>query len=123
MKTNLESKISALSIEYQQVLKKHPALYQLLEELKELLLEIKEQVDRAKDGGRYALEPELVSVYHHRYQTILTPALQIYSREDERDKPTGGRKKQSKAKNLLDRPSCPFAAPDDNENRIQYNKS
>ena len=72
-------------------------------EMTELLLEIKEQVDRAKDTGRYTLEPELISFYHHRYQTILTPALQIYSREDTRDKPTRGRKKQSKAKNLLDR--------------------
>lgn len=33
MKTNLESKFSALPIEYQQVLKKHPALWQLFEEL------------------------------------------------------------------------------------------
>ena len=57
----------------------------------------------AKDAGRYTLEPELISFYRHRYQTILTPALQIYSREDTRDKPTRGRKKQSKAKNLLDR--------------------
>ena len=72
-------------------------------EMKELLLEIKEQTERAKDAGKQALEPELVSFYHHRYQTILTPALQIYSREDTRDKPRRGRKKQSKAKNLLDR--------------------
>lgn len=36
-KTNLESKISALSIEYQQVLKKHPALWQLFEELRKMV--------------------------------------------------------------------------------------
>ncbi len=72
-------------------------------EMKELLLEIKERVDQAKDAGRCALEPELVSSYHHRYQTILTSALENYPREDTRDRPQRGKKKQSKAKNLLDR--------------------
>ena len=36
-KTNLESKFSAPPIEYQQVLKKHPALWQLFEELRKMV--------------------------------------------------------------------------------------
>lgn len=52
-KTNLESKISALSIEYQQVLKKHPALWQLFEGLIKMVekqqLEIEKQQAEIKE--------------------------------------------------------------------------
>lgn len=74
------------------------------EAMKELLMEIKGQVDAAKDSGEQALESGLVDSYHQRYQTILTEALKTYpSQGDIRDKPKRGKKKQSKDKNLLDR--------------------
>ena len=45
-KTNLESKISALSIEYQQVLKKHPALWQLFEGLIKMVEKQQAEMER-----------------------------------------------------------------------------
>jgi transposase len=71
-------------------------------QIKELLLEIKGQVDQAKDAGKQALQSSLIKIYHQRYQNILTEALKIYP-PGIRDGPKRGRKKQSKDKNLLDR--------------------
>ncbi|MBT9159857.1 MAG: hypothetical protein DDT26_01126 [Dehalococcoidia bacterium] len=72
--------------------------------MKGLLLEIKGQVDAAKDSGEQALESGLIDSYHQRYQTILTEALKTYpSPGDIRDRPKRGKKRQSKDKNLLDR--------------------
>jgi transposase len=71
-------------------------------EIKELLLEIKGQVDQAKDADKQALEPSLIELYHQRYQNILTEALKIYP-PGIKDRPKRGKKKQSKDKNLLDR--------------------
>jgi len=74
------------------------------EEMKGLLMEIKGQVDAAKDSGKQALESGLIDSYHQRYQTILTAALKTYpSQGNIRDKPKRGKKKQPKGKNLLDR--------------------
>jgi transposase/uncharacterized coiled-coil protein SlyX len=39
-------------------------------EMKELLMEIKEQTDGAKDAGEQALEPGLIGSYHQCYQSI-----------------------------------------------------
>jgi transposase len=73
-------------------------------EMKELLVEIKGQVEEAKDSGKQALESSLVGSYHQRYQNILTEALKTYPSEgDIRDKPKRGKKKESKDKNLLNR--------------------
>jgi transposase len=73
-------------------------------EMKGLLLEIKGQVDEAKDSGQQALEASLIDSYHQRYQNILAEALQSYpAAEGIRDKPKRGKKKQRKGRNLLDR--------------------
>jgi len=73
-------------------------------EIKELLVEIKGQVDKAKEAGKQALETSLIDAYHQRYRNILTEALKTYlSAGGVRDKPKRGKKKQSKGKNLLDR--------------------
>ena len=74
------------------------------EEMKGLLLEIKGQVEEAKDSGQQALEASLIDSYHQCYQDILSEALKSYpAAEGIRDKPKGGKKKQSKGRNLLDR--------------------
>ncbi|PIU56411.1 MAG: hypothetical protein COS88_02865, partial [Chloroflexi bacterium CG07_land_8_20_14_0_80_51_10] len=92
-------------------------------EMKELLMEIKGEVDQAKDSGKQAMESDRVESYHQRYQNILTEALKTYppvcrplsacnaqagngtgrSEGEIRDKPKRGKKKQRKDKNLLDR--------------------
>jgi transposase len=74
------------------------------EAMKGLLLEIKGQVDGAKDSGQQALEDSLIDSYHQRYQDILTEVLKSYpAAEGIRDKPKRGKKKHSKGRNLLDR--------------------
>ena len=73
-------------------------------EMKELLVEIKGQVEAAKDSDKQALESDMIDSYHQCYQNILTEALKIYpSERGIKDKPTRGKKKRSKDKNLLDR--------------------
>jgi transposase len=73
-------------------------------EMKELLIEIKEKVDEAKNSGKQALESDMINSYHQRYQNILREAIKTYPSEEEaKDKHKRGRKKRSKSKNLLDR--------------------
>jgi transposase len=73
-------------------------------EMKELLLEIKGEVDHAKSSGKKALESDNIESYHQYYQNILNEALKIYPPEGgEKGPPKRGKKKQSKSKNLLDR--------------------
>jgi transposase len=70
----------------------------------ELLRRIKKTVDRAKEAGRMQLAPETLKQYRRRYDKILingyraNPPLKAEYRPGRR-----GRKKQSLARNLLDR--------------------
>lgn len=74
------------------------------EEMKTLLLDIKEQVDQAKAAGQSALSSEQIAPAHGRYREIVEHALQPYRTAPlSPSPPTRGRQKQSKTKNLLDR--------------------
>jgi transposase len=74
------------------------------EEMKTLLLDIKEQVDHAKAAGQSALSPDQIAQGHDRYREIVAQALQPYLTAPSAPSPrTRGRQKQSKTKNLLDR--------------------
>jgi transposase len=73
------------------------------EQMKALLVEIKQAVDTAKAQQQTALAPTQLADYEQRYGALLQAGLE----EEPHDlpPPTGqrGRKKQSKSKNLLDR--------------------
>jgi len=71
-------------------------------ELKELLLEIKAQVDHAKYAHQEALPWVQRAFYLECYHTILTKGLGTYASEEGGvDPPKRGRKKRSKGHNLL----------------------
>jgi transposase len=72
-------------------------------DLKELLLSCHAQVDEAKQQGHVQLAPAIRESRHQEYRAILTTALAIYPPDACSDPPPRGRRKQSKAKNLLDR--------------------
>ena len=63
-KTNLESKISALSIEYQQVLKKHPALWQLFEGLIKMVEKQQAEMERQQSE----IEKQQAEIKELRYE-------------------------------------------------------
>jgi transposase len=73
------------------------------EQMKALLVDIKQAVDTAKAQQQTALAPTQLADYEQRYSALLQAGLE----EEPHDPPppTGqrGRKKQSKSKNLLDR--------------------
>jgi transposase len=74
------------------------------EEMKTLLLHIKEHVDHAKAAGRSALLPDQRVQFHAQYREIVDRALQPYLTAPTAPSPTTrGRRKQPKTKNLLDR--------------------
>jgi transposase len=74
------------------------------EEMKTLLLDIKEHVDQAKAAGQSALAPDQLKRYQTQYRTIVARALQPYlTAPPAPAPPTRGRQKQSQTKNLLDR--------------------
>lgn len=72
-------------------------------EMKILLPEIKERVEKAVEEAKTALSPEEIKEFEGRYDRILKRGLRAESRKPAL--PTGkrGPKKQSKGKNLLDR--------------------
>lgn len=74
------------------------------EEMKTLLLHIKEHVDHAKAVGQSALAPQQLAQFQAQYQGLLDRAVQPYLTDSTASSPpTRGRRKQSKTKNLLDR--------------------
>jgi hypothetical protein len=97
--------------------------------MKELLLEMKAEVERAKALGQHELDALLLAHLLRRYDSILAEGYQANpppaaSRKSEQSKRTPGRAKQSPARNLLDRLSgskwavlrflLDFAVPFDN---------
>jgi len=73
-------------------------------EMIELLLEIKKAVDEAKVSGKSRLEPLQIEDFLQRYGRIIEKGLALNPPPDPGEKPgKRGKKKQSKAKNLLDR--------------------
>ncbi len=98
-KTNLESKISALSIKYQQVLKKHPALWQLFEGLIKMVekqqLEIEKQQAEIKEL-RYEvkyLQNQLQLDSHNSSKPPSTDLSRSTSRKKEVNRPSTTKRK------------------------------
>ncbi len=75
------------------------------EEMIELLLEIKEAVEKAKEEGERQLIDVQRADFERRYDMLIEKGLQINLSPDVGGKKRG-RKKQSKPKNLLDRLKC-----------------
>lgn len=71
------------------------------QEMIELLLEIKTQVDQAKAHHQTQLRPKQLEGFHQKYRSLTQKALQGYPSVPQEKK--RGRPKQSKSKNLLDR--------------------
>ena len=71
--------------------------------MKALLLEIKDQVGEAKASARTRLEGETIAEFEQRYGEILGEGLALEATLPEPPSGKRGRKRQSKAKNLLDR--------------------
>jgi len=71
--------------------------------MKDLLLSMKEAVEHARAEGRSALHPLEVADWHTRYQTILLQADAAQPHDLSPPVKGKGRRKQSAARNLLDR--------------------
>src|SRR2546426_3335799 len=71
--------------------------------MKELLLEMKAEVERAKAVDQQDLDAEVLAPLLRRYDEILTEAYQANPPAPPPEKRTRGRPKQSPARNLLDR--------------------
>ena len=71
------------------------------QEMIDLLLEIKEQVEQTKAHGQAQLSASQLERFHQKYHALTQKALQGYP--DLLPKKKRGRPKQSKSKNLLDR--------------------
>jgi transposase len=71
--------------------------------MKELLIEIKRAVEVAQDKGKSRLSETEIQEYEKRYCKIVKQGLRVESRKPAPATGKRGRKKQSKAKNLLDR--------------------
>lgn len=67
------------------------------------LLKIKDTVDDARQAGKTALDKIEIAKFERRYQRILREGFAADIAPEPPDHPRRGRKKQSKAKNLLDR--------------------
>jgi transposase len=72
-------------------------------QMKELLLEMKAEVERAKAAGQHALDLLVLAHFLRRYDEILTQGYQANPPTPPPKKRTPGRPKQSPARNLLDR--------------------
>jgi transposase len=72
-------------------------------EMKELLLEIKQEVDEAKQRGQSELPGPRQATFAQRYEEVLRKGCAAEAKEPAPASGKRGRKKQSKAKNLLDR--------------------
>jgi len=71
--------------------------------MKEFLVKVKEQVDKAKAAGRSSLNKRTAHLYAKTYDQILRRGRRRERLEPELARGSRGRPKQSKAKNLLDR--------------------
>lgn len=71
--------------------------------MKELLIEIKQAVEAARDKGKSRLSESQIKEYERRYCKILKQGLRVESRKPSPATGRRGKKKQTKAKNLLDR--------------------
>jgi transposase len=72
-------------------------------EMKELLLDIKAAVEQARAEGRTRLHPLEVADWKARYQALLTQGYQANPPDPPPEVAKKGRRKQSAARNLLDR--------------------
>jgi transposase len=72
-------------------------------EMKELLLDIKAAVEQARAEGRTSLHPLEVADWKARYQALLTQGYQANPPDPPPEVAKKGRRKQSAARNLLDR--------------------
>jgi transposase len=72
-------------------------------QMKQLLVEIKAGVEEGKRTGQTALARAILESYEHRYQAILEAGFETEKTAEPLATGKRGRKKQSKAKNLLDR--------------------
>ena len=74
------------------------------EEMKTLLVQIKDHVDQAKAAGQPALPTEQIAQFEAQYRNLVDRALQSYMNAPAATTPPArGRRKQSTTKNLLDR--------------------
>ena len=71
--------------------------------MKELLLEMKAEVERVKALGQHALDLLVLADFLRRYDELLTEGYQANPPPPPPKKRTPGRPKQSPARNLLDR--------------------
>lgn len=71
--------------------------------MKKLLVEIKRSVEAAKDKGNSSLSKAEIEEYESRYEKLLRQGYRIENRKPAPMSGKRGRKKQTKAKNLLDR--------------------
>lgn len=71
--------------------------------MKGLLLDMKEAVQQARTAGSFCLTPEVLHQFRARYRQLLLTAHQEMPDETGNGPPKKGRKKQSPARNLLDR--------------------
>lgn len=72
-------------------------------QMKELLVEIKRDVDQAKRQGQTVLAEDRQAVFWQRYDDILSTGFEAEAKEPVIPRGKRGRPKQSKSKNLLDR--------------------
>jgi len=71
------------------------------EEMSDLLLEIKEEVEKAKEADQDCLAPHQLTNFEKQYDQIIAQGLKIYP--PPKPKKKKGRRKQPPPKNLLDR--------------------
>lgn len=71
--------------------------------MKQLLIEMKRSVEEARFGGNSSLSKTQIQEYESRYEKILNQGYRTERRKPAPISGKRGRKKQSKAKNLLDR--------------------
>ena len=72
-------------------------------EMKDLLYEIKEAVDKARQAGDSQLDARQLALFRDRYRAIIERARATYPDPPPKEKGQRGRQKQDKSKNLLDR--------------------
>jgi len=72
-------------------------------QMSELLLSMKEACDQARAQGRQALDPVEIADWRAGYETVLQTGYQANPPDPPPEVPKKGRRKQSAARNLLDR--------------------
>ena len=71
--------------------------------LKDLLYQIKDTVDKAKEKGKHQLSSAKRALFRDRYRLLIENAKKEYPDRPPKEKGKRGRLKQDKSKNLLDR--------------------